>query len=246
MSRARALNTVTEPVVRARVDTWLYARRGLGMVLAALSILPVYRLLAADTTGLAGAVTVQMADALRDFGFSVLLLALAVALVLARFWWALQPRLYGIADKLTRLPTRAFALSCAVFAGAAAFAFSQFALHGDPNLIDATSQLMQARYLASGSFSGPSSALGAFWHLQQSITTPAGWVSQYPPGHVALLALGYLLGAVSLVGPAILALTVYFGVRTAELLFEENRLAARASVCCSQPRLSCSRTRART
>jgi hypothetical protein len=227
MSRARALNVVTEPLVRARVDAWLLARRGLGIVLAALSILPVYRLLAADNTGLAGAVTVQMADALRDFGFSVLLLSLAVALVLARFWSALQPPLCSMGDKLTRLPPGAFALSCAVFAGAATFAFSLFALHGDPNLIDATSQLMQARHLASGSFSGPSSALGAFWHLQQSITTPAGWVSQYPPGHVVLLALGYLLGAVSLVGPAILALTVYFGVRTAELLFEENTMAAR-------------------
>jgi hypothetical protein len=225
MRQARALDTAAQPNVRVGVDLRLLARRGGAVVLAGLTIVPVYRLLDSANTGLAGATTVQMADAFRDFGFSLLLLSFAAALVLAHFWSSVELRLNNAAAVLCRLPERGFAVACALIAGTAAFAFSHFALHGDPNLIDATSQLMQARYLAVGSLAG---ATSPFWHLQQSIGTAAGWVSQYPPGHVVLLALGYSIGMVSIVGPVLLALTVYFGARTAELLFPENKLTARA------------------
>src|SRR6185437_1268450 len=59
---------------------------------------------------------------------------------------------------------------------------------------------------------------------------PAGWVSQYPPGHIALLALGMVLRAPVIVGPILVGITVFFTALTAERLFLEERPVARVGV----------------
>src|SRR5690606_2794517 len=74
---------------------------------------------------------------------------------------------------------------------------------------------------------GPVSELAPFWHIQNTVLTPNGWVSHYPPGHVVLLALGFRLGAVWLVGPVMQGMTVLFTCLAAERLLRENRVTAR-------------------
>jgi hypothetical protein len=68
---------------------------------------------------------------------------------------------------------------------------------------------------------------GVFWHIQHTIVTPNGWVSQYPPGHIVLLAAGFRLGAVWAVGPVLAAITVFFTALSAERLLPSNRAVAR-------------------
>src|SRR5262245_55694947 len=104
MQRASVLARA-EPVWSARsVDPRLIGRRALGLTLLVLSVVPVYRVLAAPQTGLAGAGTVQMVDAYRDFALSVLLLSFAAALIVARFWTTVQASLHAVATALERLP----------------------------------------------------------------------------------------------------------------------------------------------
>src|SRR5690606_23169269 len=123
-------------------------------------------------------------------------------------------------------PPLAFGPDPALASGAPTVACRPFVMHAQPNLIDAKSQLMHARYLAAGQLAGPVSQWAPFWRIQNTVLTPNGWVSHYPPGHVVLLALGFRLGAVWLVGPVMQGMTVLFTCLAAERLLHENRVKA--------------------
>jgi len=74
---------------------------------------------------------------------------------------------------------------------------------------------------------GPGADLGAFVHLQQSLFTEHGWVSQYPPGFAALLAAGFRVGMAGLVGPLLMAATAFFTMLAADRLLPARRAEAR-------------------
>lgn len=220
------------PVAPIDAEDGLDSRRGVRIALAlavgALALLPVWRLLDRPDTGLAGAATVAMTETTVGLVWSGLALLCIPALLAAR---ALPD---GTVDRFARAVSRillaprpvVFAAFAALLAFAASAAFARFALDGQPNLVDAMSQLLQARFVAAGSLSGPGSAFGAFWMPQQSLFTPEGWVSQYPPGHVFLLALGMKAGAVWAVGPALLGTAVFFtGLAAGRLLGERPAVA---------------------
>ena len=201
--------------------------RVVGALLLALFVLPLHTLLARPLTGLAGAATIEQATTFRDISVTFLLVALAAALLLGGAWDYARPRLARLALNLLALRRLPFAIGCGVFAFAAAWAFNVFGLHGQPNLIDTTSQLMHARFLADGSLAAPADVASPFWHLHQTVITPNGWLSQYPPGHVALLGLATALGVTALLGPLLLGSTVAFTALLAEDALPHDRLAAR-------------------
>jgi len=205
------------------------ARRGIGALLSLLVTIPVYRLLEGRETGLAGRATLGILDAYVPFlwtGFAVTLIpGLLAGYLLAPD--AFDRRLAALGRRLTAAPALVFGAVAAVASAALTAAFCLFVLDGKPNLIDAMSQLLHARYIAAGEPAGPVSPFAPFWHIQNTVLTPKGWVSQYPPGHVALLALGFRLGAVWLVGPLMQGMTVLFTCLAADRLLPENRLAAR-------------------
>ncbi|HSL71362.1 MAG TPA: hypothetical protein VK864_14035, partial [Longimicrobiales bacterium] len=203
-----------------------YARRVLGAALGLLATYPFYRLLSEPDTGLAGRTTVEIANAYQQFSLLVLMVALMVALLVARVWSQLQFVIGRLGNALVRIPEQTFALTCALIALVLAALFGIRALQGEPNLIDAVAQLVHARYLASGQLAGPLTDV-VFGMLPQMLVTPAGWVSQYPPGHVVLLAIGLKLGMVELIGPLLLGATAYLTARLAELLFPEQRAVGR-------------------
>lgn len=203
--------------------------RVIGLLLAALALLPVWRVLSAPTTGLAGSATVAIARgdaAVTWWGFA---LVTAVALLLSRFFDS--DRFTALADRtaavIAKPPTWVWSLGAGSAAGVAAAAFSRLALEGQPNLIDAMSMLLHARFIAAGQWTGPGPDLGAFWTMQQSLFTPRGWASQYPPGQVLALAAGLRAGVVWLVGPLALALGTALMVPVAERLFPGARAMAR-------------------
>lgn len=206
-------------------------RRAIGALLVLLVILPVYRLLAGRETGLAGTATVALADdafGLLWSGFAVVLIP-AVLCMRILDPAAFDRRLAAAERAAGALDTGRFALGFAILAATLTVLFTLLVVDGKPNHIDAMSQLVHARYVAAGVMAGPVSPFGAFWHIQNTIVTPAGWVSHYPPGHVVLLAIGLRLGAVWLVGGALVAVTVFFTVLAADRLFPDRPLISRAA-----------------
>jgi len=204
-------------------------RIGLATLIGVLCTVPLWRLLDDPRTGLAGAATASMSSGYAGIEWSGLAILAIPALLAAR---ALHPRtlerpILAVARLLERPATLLFAATAALIAFAASAAFGHFVLAGQPNLVDAMSQLLHARFLAAGSPAGPGNEFGEFWIPQQSLFTANGWVSQYPPGHVALLALGMKVGLVWAVGPAMLAVTAFFTTLAAERLLPGRRAIAR-------------------
>jgi len=204
-------------------------RRIAGGILFLLATAPFYRLLPLRETGLAGEGTAALSDITAGVIWSGALLVLIPAILLARL---VRPELLNLGleriGALVQAPRiGAFAAGLALLTGAATLGFSALVLEGKPNLIDAMAQLVHARYLAEGMLAGPVLAEGEFWLLQNSLNTAHGWVSQYPPGHLLLLAAGFRWGAVWAVGPALAAATVFFTALAAERLLPEDRGVAR-------------------
>ena len=196
-----------------------------GALLIAFALLPIYDLLGA-ATGLAGAATREMAATYASLAFAGTLLVILPGIITARI--GAPARLMERASAaLLRPSTTAFALFAAVLAAVAAALFSNAVLDRQPNLVDAMAQLMHARYFAAGMLAAPAAAWGPFWHIQQSLVTDAGWVSQYPPGHTALLALGMRAGGVWLIGPLLLGVTAFMTTLLAERLLPQQRVVAR-------------------
>jgi len=203
--------------------------KGIGASLLLLTLVPFYGLLPHRESGLAGEVTAELSEITAGVLYSGALLALIPAVILARLVSprAIERHLSRIGAWLARPPTAVYALALAVLAGSLVLGFSLAIQEGKPNLIDAMAQLLHARYLAAGKLAGPVDGTGPFWHVQNSIVTPNGWVSQYPPVHVFLLAAGFRLGAVWAVGPSLAALTVLFVTLSAERLLPDDLPLAR-------------------
>lgn len=206
-------------------------RRAVGLFLIAVVAFPVYRLLAGRETGLAGEGTVAFGDTTYSLIWSGMLVVAIPALICARVVdvRALERRLARLGDRLAGFHGLRFALLWAAIGGALTAAFTLFVVDGKPNLIDAMSQLVQARYMAEGRLAGPVSPFGAFWHIQNTLVVPNGWVSHFPPGHTVLLALGFRVGAVWLVPALLMATTVFFTSLAADRLFSDRRWIARTA-----------------
>ncbi|MCR4339925.1 MAG: hypothetical protein NUW01_08575, partial [Gemmatimonadaceae bacterium] len=205
-------------------------RRVCGAVLAALVALPVFRLLYGREIGVIGNDILLFTEQDHSLMLIGAPIALAVGVILARALGRerIEGGLARAGRALTSVPLHWFALAAAALAAVYAAAFSLWVLDGKPNLIDAMVQLLQARFVAAGSMAGPVDRWSEFWHIQNSLQTPNGWVSQYPPGHVMLLAAGFRFGAVWAVGPILCGVAVYFTALAAERLLPEDRAVARA------------------
>jgi 4-amino-4-deoxy-L-arabinose transferase-like glycosyltransferase len=213
----------------ARGDSRRALRTTGALVLAVLAVLPVWSLLAQPATGLAGVATADMARTYASFvwyGFALLLIP---AILLSRTLATDVVARWGRAAcrALVAWPVWRYAVLLSVLAFVVTAVFGLRVLSGQPNLVDAMAQLLHARFLAEGRLAGPADALGAFWHVQQSLLTPNGWVSQYPPGHIAVLAAGIRLNAAWAVGPLMLALTVLFTALSADRLLPARPVVAR-------------------
>lgn len=207
------------------------ARRLIGLLLIVFTLLPLYRLLDPAVTGTAGDHTLTHVDTAMALMWTGLLLALIpfVVVLLLGAGHPIETRLRALAARLERVRATRFALAVALLATIASAAFSLVVLEGKPNLIDAMAQLVHARYLASGMTAGPTE-LADFFVFPNTVLTPRGWVSQYPPGYVAMLALGMKLGVVWLVGPVLLGITLFFTALVGERLLPERRFVVRAAL----------------
>ena len=195
-----------------------------GAVLVAFVILPLYTFLARPETGRAGASTAAQVSHYAELIWlgTLLMVGLAAVSMLIP-----ETKMSAIVSRLKRAIAAPrlllFATVIALLSAAAAAWFLLVVLDGQPDLIDSFAQLVHARLLAEGHLAGTASP---FWHVQQTIATDHGWVSQYPPGFVVLLAIGFRLGAVWLVGPVLLGVCVFFfTLAVSRLLADQPALA---------------------
>lgn len=199
-------------------------------VLAFLSVVPLWRMLPQRATGLAGMATAEAAAAQAAFLWSGLLVALIPALIAARILdpVRLESTLARIAAPLTRPAARSFAIMVAVLATLLAALVAR--IMAGPTLIDSFAQLLQARYWADGVMAAPALPAQPFWHIQQTLVTGGVWISQYPPGYIALLAAGFTVRSVWLVGPIMLGVAVFFTALIADDVFQSRPLARAAAL----------------
>ncbi|WP_420633544.1 hypothetical protein [Candidatus Palauibacter sp.] len=94
-------------------------------------------------------------------------------------------------------------------------------------LNDANVQLLQARYFAAGQLAAPPLPAPEFWSIQFMVHTPAGWVSQYPPGHALWIAAGFKLGGAWIAMAGAMGLLGVFSVLSFERLLPDRIAAAR-------------------
>lgn len=207
-------------------------RRILGATLLALSLLPVHRLLGGAETGLAGATLRERAEGTYQLllwgGILVLALGTLISLVLP----ARQVRegVRTVAGALSAVPARWFAVGVGALAAALAGVLSAVVFRGLPGLGDEMVSLVHAGYWAGGQLLGPVPDPAAGWMIPNSLLLPEGWVSQYPPLHILLLAAGSAAGAVWLTGPMLTGLLVGASAGAADLLLPDRRTTARAGI----------------
>lgn len=213
----------------ARAVIWL--RRGAGLSLVVLTVVPLYRLLRPRETGLAGSAVAASADAQAALLWSALLLAVIPAIVIGLFVdeRRLAATFGRVGHALTRWSAPAFAVACGVLSAALTTLVTFTVFGAEPNLLDSVAQLTHARYMAAGHLGGPADVPGAFWHIANAVRTDAGWFSQYPPGHVALLAAGMIVGAPWIVGALMMGLTASLSVLTFRRLLPDREALARAA-----------------
>jgi hypothetical protein len=206
--------------------------RLLAGTLAVLGVAPLWRLLVSSSTGQAGVATAAEASAHGGVLWNGLLICAVPGIVAALFFDGskLDAMIAKVAAPLRKPTTLAFALVLSVMASALAALIAYAVMGATPTLIDSYAQLLHARYIAEGMLAGPVDPNSEFWHIQQTVLTPAGWVSQYPPGHVVLLAIGMMLGLVWLVGPLAWGAAVLFTTLALHELVEDVALARFASL----------------
>jgi hypothetical protein len=85
---------------------------------------------------------------------------------------------------------------------------ARFVLSAKPLLIDEIVQVLQARWYAAGQLSVPTPELPEFFAIMHVVESGGRLFGQFPPGGPAMLAIGTLLGAEWLVGPAAGAVSV--------------------------------------
>ena len=211
-----------------RTTPSLHLVKGFGAVLLFMTVTPLFRLLDGDVTGQAGRAALELAAGYYDLMWSGLLLVAPIAVAAGFF-----TRSFDLAavfnrgfSAISRLNANRWAILLALSTFVLVTVFTIIVMHGRPYHIDAIAQLLHARFWAEGALAGPV-ANGAFWTVQNSLFTPNGWVSQYPPGHVAVLAVAAAAGAAWMAGPLLAALLVYASARTAEQLLRDDPAAAR-------------------
>jgi hypothetical protein len=206
-----------------------YALRCAGAVLIILVIFPFYRQLDASEGRPVLLSILNYAELARTMLLFGSLIVILVAVVLARLLDPdkLEEWCSSAGRRLAAIPPTRFVWALSLLAAGLTLVFSHFVLAGKPTVIDAMVQMLHARFVAAGQLSGPADHLTEFWQLQNSLTTPNGWVSQYPPGHVFLLALGFLLRVPVLVGPALVGVTVLFTTLAAQRLLRDDPAVAR-------------------
>lgn len=152
-------------------------------------------------TGVAAATAYEDTVVARVWGLVIAALLVVLALTVTRGRCGAWLR--SALRRILAVPRWAYLVILGIVAAVQAIAVAAVCFAYNPQLIDTWAQYIQARNFAAGQLAAvPPPSLAHFGVLQM-LTTPAGWIAQYPPLHPALLALVMLLGLPWLLTPVL-------------------------------------------
>jgi hypothetical protein len=144
-----------------------------------------------------------------------------------RGWRALTSRVMAISNAR-------FAIGVVGAALALALLFSFYSFAARPTTADEIAQIWHARMLLEGRLAMPPDPNPEFFGIDNVVDRDV-WMSQFPIGGPAVLALGLLVGAVWLVNPVLTAFTALNVYRFAQRAFGEAQARAAAAVFVASP-----------
>lgn len=143
-------------------------------------------------------------------------------------WWSIA------AARVMAIPSRYFAWGIATAALALTLALSFYSFAGRPTTADEIAQLWHARILLGGRLALPPDPNPEFFAIDNIIDRPV-WMSQFPIGGPAVLAIGLLTGAAWLLNPVLTALTTLNVYRFARRAYDEPQARAAAAIFAASP-----------
>ncbi|MEX2465666.1 MAG: hypothetical protein WD995_02065 [Gemmatimonadota bacterium] len=201
-----------------------------GAMLLAFAFLPIFRVVDVEDEAPVRAAILSMAELTVALSWWGSLSVVLVAFLLARLFPRVPQRIgQAVGSLLMRLPIPWFAIALGVLAALAALVLWTALYRGLYTNVDEMASMIQARYMAQGLLAGPVPPLPEGWLIPNTLIVGEGWVSQYPPSHLAVMAAFVLVGVPGLLGPVLIGVMAALIALTLPRLLPEHPAAARAA-----------------
>ena len=143
-------------------------------------------------------------------------------------WWA------AATERVMAVPDRSFGIGLVVITLILCLFFTFYSFDARPTTADEIAQLWHSRMLLAGRLALPPDPNPEFFAIDNIIDRPY-WMSQFPIGGPAVLAIGLLVGAVWLLNPILTALTALNVYRLVRRTYGEAQARAAATIFAASP-----------
>ena len=140
------------------------------------------------------------------------------------------------ATRIMAVSSTRFAMGLMLFAFGASLFLADYSFDRRPTTADEIAQLWHARMLLQGRLAMPPDPNPEFFAIDNVIDRPV-WMSQFPIGGPAVMAVGMLFGVAWLLNPVLTALLVYNVYRFGQRAYGEAQARAAAAVVAVSPML---------
>ncbi|MEX2470625.1 MAG: hypothetical protein WEA34_00495 [Gemmatimonadota bacterium] len=204
--------------------------RAIGAALLVLSLTPIFRILRPAEDAPVRAANLSMAEGSLELAWWGSLIVVLLALVLARMLPEMPGQAWRAAGRALSRPSPAvFGAWVVVVATGGAVIVVHLLFQGLLTNVDEMASLIHARYLGLGRLAGPALTLPEAWLIPNMLMVPEGWVSQYPPSHLAVIAAFDRMGVPLAAGPVLFGAMAGLVALTLPRLAPERVFAMRAA-----------------
>ena len=196
----------------------------------AFAFLPIYRLIRVEEDAPVREASLAMAELTMQLTWWGTLTVVLIAVLLARLLPDVPERIgrrLGAWLERPRLPM--FATGTGLVALGSAVVVWHLLYQGLYTSGDEMASIIHGRYMARGGLAGPIPTLPEGWLIPNTLMVDQGWVSHYPPSHIAAMAAFTLLGVPGLLGPVMIGVTAALVALTLPRILPTCPGAARAA-----------------
>jgi len=143
-------------------------------------------------------------------------------------WWT------AATQRVMSIPSRWYAIGISAVAFGLALFFMLYSFGRRPTTADEVAQLWHARMLLTGRLAMPPDPNPEFFAIDNIIDRPV-WMSQFPIGGPAVLAIGLLFGVPWLLNPLLTGLTAWNVYRFSRRTFGDEQARAASAVFATAP-----------